>query len=90
VSDHLHTPAALCPGKEPPVSIALEVGWAPEPVWTTWGRENILPYQDSNSDPSVVQPVVSHYTYYDIPAVQIIGLRPNNKNNLMKQQQIMH
>jgi hypothetical protein len=36
--------------------------WAPEPVWTTWKRESSCPYRDSNSDPSVVQPVVSHYT----------------------------
>jgi hypothetical protein len=27
-------------GKESPVPIGEEAGWAPEPVWTTWGREN--------------------------------------------------
>jgi hypothetical protein len=26
---------ALPPGKEPPVPIVQEAGWAPEPVWTT-------------------------------------------------------
>jgi hypothetical protein len=25
-------------------------------------KENVLPYRDSNSDSSVVQPVASHYT----------------------------
>jgi hypothetical protein len=30
--------------------------WAPEPVWTTWRRENSWPYRNSNSDPQVVQP----------------------------------
>jgi hypothetical protein len=34
-------------------------------------RENSWPYRDSNSDPSVVQPVASRYTDYAIPAPQI-------------------
>jgi hypothetical protein len=37
----------------------IEVGWTPEPVWTTWRRENSWPYRDSKSNPSVVQPVAS-------------------------------
>jgi hypothetical protein len=41
-------------GKEPPVPIGWEVGWTPEPVWTTWRRENSCPYRNSNSDTSVV------------------------------------
>jgi hypothetical protein len=28
-------------------------------VWMLWGSENVLPYQDTNSDPSIVQPVAS-------------------------------
>jgi hypothetical protein len=40
----------------------------PEPVWTTWIRENSWSYRDSDSDPSVVQPVASRYTDYATPA----------------------
>jgi hypothetical protein len=40
VSGQLHTPAALPPGKEPPVPTGQEAGWAPEPVWKTW--RNVL------------------------------------------------
>jgi hypothetical protein len=69
VSGQLHAPAALPPGKEPPLSIGQKAGWAPEPVWTTWRRENSWPYRDSNSDHSEVQPVASRYTDYAIPAL---------------------
>jgi len=35
VSGQRHAPAALLPqGKEPPVLIVQEAGWAPELVWT--------------------------------------------------------
>jgi hypothetical protein len=40
----------------------------PEPVWTTWRRENSLFYRYMNSDPSVVQIVASRYTDYAIAA----------------------
>jgi hypothetical protein len=40
VSGQLNAPAALTPEKEPPVYIGQEAGWTPEPVWTTWRREN--------------------------------------------------
>jgi hypothetical protein len=30
------------PGKEPPVPIRQEAGWAPEPVWTLWSKEKYL------------------------------------------------
>jgi hypothetical protein len=70
MSGQLEVPASLPPGKEPPVPIGQETGWAPETVWTTWSRENSLLYRDSNSDLSVVQPVDSRYTDYAIPAPQ--------------------
>jgi hypothetical protein len=44
------------------VHIGLEVGWTPQPIWTVWISENSTPYQDSNSDPSVVQPISSCHT----------------------------
>jgi hypothetical protein len=68
VSGQLHVPAALPSGKEPAVPIGQEVGWTPQPIWTTWRRENSCPYRDSNSDHSVVQHVASHYTDYAILA----------------------
>jgi hypothetical protein len=39
----------------PPTPTGYEAGWAPEPVWMLWRRENSWPYRDSNSDPSAVQ-----------------------------------
>jgi hypothetical protein len=36
--------------------------------WSVQRGENSWPYRDSNSDPSVVQPVASLYTKYAIPA----------------------
>jgi hypothetical protein len=68
VSGQLHAPAALPQGKEPSVPIGQEVGWAPEPVLTTWRKENSWPYRDSNSNPSVAQLVASLYTVYAISA----------------------
>jgi hypothetical protein len=68
VSGQLHARAALAPEKESPVPIAQEVGLTPEPVWTTWRRENSWSYRGSNSDPSVVQPVGSRCINYAIPA----------------------
>jgi hypothetical protein len=71
VSGQLHAQAALSPGKEPPVPIGQEAGWAPEPVWTTWIGEKSFPYRDSNSDPSIVQPVASRCTDCAIPAPRL-------------------
>jgi hypothetical protein len=47
VSGQLHASAALPPRKETPVPIGEEAGWVPEPVWTTWRREDSCPYRDS-------------------------------------------
>jgi hypothetical protein len=54
--------------KEPLVPIRQETGWTSEPVWTTWRRENSCPYRDSNSDPSIVQPVANCYIDCNLPA----------------------
>jgi hypothetical protein len=46
VGGQIHAPAALPPppGKEPPVPIGYEVGWTPEPVWTTFINSNQFSY----------------------------------------------
>jgi hypothetical protein len=64
MSSQLHASAALPSRKELPVPIGYEAGWTPEPVWTTW--KTSWPYRDSNSEHSVVQPVVSRYTDFAI------------------------
>jgi hypothetical protein len=56
------TPATFTPGKDP-VPIAQEAGWAPGTVRI--GAENLAP---PGFDPQTFQPVVSHYTYWAIPA----------------------
>jgi hypothetical protein len=43
---------ALPPGKEPPVPIVQEAGWAPEPVWTQRLEENPLPLSGIEPRPS--------------------------------------
>jgi hypothetical protein len=53
---------SLTPRERAPVSTGKETGWTPEPVWMTSRGEKSCPYQDSTSDPSVIQPVASHYT----------------------------
>lgn len=62
VKSQLQALGALPPGKESLVFIGKETGWVQEPVWETWGGEPLFLYRDSNSDPSVVQPVASRYT----------------------------
>jgi hypothetical protein len=42
VSGQLHAPAALLPGKEPPVPIGKKNGWVPNLVWTLWSTEKSL------------------------------------------------
>jgi hypothetical protein len=44
VSGQFHDPAALPQGKEPPIPVGYEAGWAPEPVWTLWNTEKSCPY----------------------------------------------
>jgi hypothetical protein len=61
VSGHLHALAALSPGKERPGPSDQEVGWIPGPVWAIRRSENSWCCRDSNSNPSVVEPVVSRY-----------------------------
>jgi hypothetical protein len=49
----------LPPGKEPPVPIVQEAGWAPEPVWTQrLGKESSSPVGVRTP---AAQPVASHF-----------------------------
>jgi hypothetical protein len=68
VSGQLHTPAALPPGKEPPVPIGQEVGFDLGDSLDDLEKWKFLIRQDLNSNSSVVQPVASRYTDYAIPA----------------------
>jgi hypothetical protein len=63
--------------------IRQEAGWAPEPIWTTWRRENYCPHRDLNSDPSVVQPVASRYTDCAIPAPPYINSQIQIRNTFL-------
>jgi hypothetical protein len=51
----------------------------PKTAWTTWRRENSWPYRDSNSDASVIQPVVSSYTDCSVPARHVKGSSINKR-----------
>jgi hypothetical protein len=51
---------ALSQGKELPVPIGQEAGWAPEPVWTQ--RLDEKSSASVGDQTPVVQSVVSHYT----------------------------
>jgi hypothetical protein len=64
VSGQHDVPAALYPrGKDPPVPIVQDAGWAPEPAWTQRIEEkSFAPCRGSNLDRPVVQPVARHYT----------------------------
>jgi hypothetical protein len=64
VSGQLHAPAALPPGKEPLNTHWIEDWVDPMSAWMILRSENSRPYRDSNSDSSIVQPVVSCYTDY--------------------------
>jgi hypothetical protein len=67
VSGQRHALAALYPrGKDPPVPIVQEAGWAPEPVWTQRLEETSSASVGDRTP--VVQSVVRHYTAWAIPA----------------------
>jgi hypothetical protein len=50
VSGQLHALAVLLTGKEYPVPIGYEAGWAREPVWTLWGSHDSYCNARNNRD----------------------------------------
>jgi hypothetical protein len=59
VSGQVHSPAALTPGKEPPIPI----GWLGGPQSRSGGEEkNSHPRRESNPRTPIFQPVVQCYT----------------------------
>ena len=42
VSGQPHAPVTLTMDKEHPILLEEECGWAPEPVWTFWRRDQSL------------------------------------------------
>jgi hypothetical protein len=66
VSGQYHAPAALYPrGKDPPVPIGQEAGWALEPIWKQRLEEKSSASVKDRTP--VVQSVVSHYTDWATP-----------------------
>jgi hypothetical protein len=74
--------ATLPPGKEPPVPVGYEAGWAPEPVWTRHRREK-FPAPVGNRTPIIISSRASHYTDWAIPAHNV-----QNTNIMSKHQPI--
>jgi hypothetical protein len=68
VSGQLHTPAALPRGKSPRYPLDTRLGGLQSLSGRRGEGENSWPYRNLNSDPSAIQPVVSRYTDYAIPA----------------------
>jgi hypothetical protein len=60
------------PEKESLIPIGEKAGWAPEQVWTLWGREK-FPVPVGNRTP-IIQPVAHRYTTVDdeIPEVKFV------------------
>jgi hypothetical protein len=61
VSDQLHTPVVISLGKEQPVFIGWEAGWALEPTWTLWRREKFL--ASVGNQTTAFQLITSGYTH---------------------------
>jgi hypothetical protein len=59
LNGQLHAPAALLPGKEPPVPIGWETGRASEPVWTRWWRKTFA--APAGTQTPILQPVIQRY-----------------------------
>jgi hypothetical protein len=71
VSGQLHAPAVLPLGEGAPSTHWMGDWEGPRASLDDMENTNFSPYRDSNSDPSVFQPVGSRYTDYATPATNI-------------------
>jgi hypothetical protein len=78
MSGHLHAPAALPPGKEPPLPIEQEAEWTPEQVWTRCRREKFpaLAGNRTSDHPARSQPL-NRLNYPGSQREMIIGTKRN-------------
>jgi len=53
VGSESDTSTALPPGKNPPVPIEQDAGWAPEPVWMLSEKINVLPMPSRTAPRSI-------------------------------------
>jgi hypothetical protein len=64
MSGQRHAPAALNPGKGPPVPIVQAAGWASEPVWTQRLEEKSFASSGDRSLIAPGRPVCSQTLYW--------------------------
>jgi hypothetical protein len=82
VSGQHHSPAALYPGKGPPVTIGQGAGWAPDPAWTQRVEEKSSASVRDRTP--VIQSVVSHHTDWATSALCWITYVRIYSDNLSK------
>jgi hypothetical protein len=71
---HIQTLASLSLETQAAVTVAKEVGWAPEPVRTLWDRQNSFA-SDGNRSP-VFQPLAYNYIDWAISAANFLYIAP--------------
>jgi hypothetical protein len=70
-------PLLLYPqGKRTWYPLDRRLGWTLQLVWMIWRNEKLWPYQNSNPNPSVVQPTGSRYAENTIDKKKLHGLSP--------------
>lgn len=80
MSSQLHASAMLRLGKEAPVPVEYEAGWAPEPGFTLWRRDKFVPSRESNHNYPNVQPLGPLICPYS-EVWHLLGLFERNKGS---------
>jgi hypothetical protein len=65
--------SALPPWKESPILMQQEVEWAPETVWTVWGKEKFFPWRESNPGRSASSPLLYRLIFLYMFNIGICG-----------------